>query len=200
MLKIGLTGGIASGKSTVSELFSYYGVIIIDADIIARQLVNPGQQCLANIIHIFGEHILLNNGELDRAQLRQLIFSNDTARLKLESILHPKINAQLIKQSETASSYYCILSIPLLFETGITMLVDQILLIESSVENQLTRVRQRDNTSVMQAKAIIASQLSSIHKRVKADDTIYNDKSFEDLTAIVDRLHKKYMNIAKKIL
>ena len=200
MLKIGLTGGIAVGKSTVCKLFSYYGITVIDADVIAHQLVKPRQKCLDNIINIFGEHMLLDNGNLDRPRLRQLIFFDYKARWQLEKIIHPKINEQQIKQSEMASSYYCVLSIPLLFETGTAMLVDRTLLIESSVKHQITRVCQRDDISILQAKAIINSQLSSTQKRSKADDIIHNNRSPEDLTTIVERLHKQYMNVAKATL
>ncbi|MBL4638741.1 MAG: dephospho-CoA kinase [Proteobacteria bacterium] len=129
MLKIGLTGGIASGKSTVCQLFSALGIEIIDADIIARQLVEPAQPCLKKIIQTFGNHVLLENGELDRAQLRQLIFADEKAKQELENILHPNIRQQLIKLSDDVSSPYCILSIPLLVETDMTALVDRILVI-----------------------------------------------------------------------
>ena len=126
MLKVGLTGGIASGKSTVSQLFSTLGIDIIDADLIAHQLVEPGQDCLDKITQTFGGNFLLNNGELDRQQLRQVIFSDLEARQQLEAILHPIIRQQLITQSDNSSSTYCILSVPLLIEAKMTSLVNRV--------------------------------------------------------------------------
>lgn len=200
MLKVGLTGGIASGKSTVCQLFSGHGITIVDADIIARQLVEPNQPCLTNIVQTFGEQIRLANGELDRPQLRQLIFSNPKAKKQLENILHPKIREQLIQQSNAANSPYCILSIPLLIEADMTDLADRTLVVETSPEQQLKRVCQRDNISTEQAKAIISSQSSPAQRKAIADDIIHNTKSAETLSTLVENLHKKYIDIAKAIL
>ncbi|OUR65519.1 dephospho-CoA kinase [Methylophaga sp. 42_25_T18] len=195
MLKIGLTGGIASGKSTVCQLFSAHGIEVIDADIIARQLVEPDQPCLKTIIQTFGKKVLFENGDLDRAQLRQLIFADDNARQQLESILHPRIRQQLIKLSDDATSPYCILTIPLLIEANMIPLVDRVLVIDLELTEQLNRVCQRDNISPLQAKAIISSQSSASQRNSVADDIINNNNSPESLTELVSQLHKKYLDI-----
>mgnify|MGYP000075881967 CR=1 FL=1 len=199
MLKIGLTGGIASGKSTACQLFSALGIEIIDADIIARELVEPNQPCLKQIIQTFGKQVLLANGALDRAQLRQLIFSNKGAKQQLEGILHPNIRKQLIKQSEKVVSPYCILSIPLLIEANMIPLVDRVLVVDIAPEEQLQRVCQRDNISTSQAKAIISSQSSASQRKSLANDIIDNNKSPESLDLVVTQLHKKYLDIANNI-
>ena len=199
MLKIGLTGGIASGKSTVSQLFSDHGIKIIDADMIARQLVEPAQPCLIKIRQTFGEKILLDNGDLDRTQLRQLIFSDTYAKQQLENILHPEIKLQLINQSEDAFSPYCILSVPLLIEAKMTSLVDRILVIEIDTDKQLKRICQRDNIPHSQAIAIMETQSSPIQRKALADDIINNNTSPENLSIAVENLHKKYLDLAKTI-
>ncbi len=196
MLKIGLTGGIGSGKSTICQLFSEYNITIIDADIIAHQLVKPRRDCLANIIESFGDHMLLDTGALDRTRMRKLIFSDPMAKQKLEEILHPHIIRQLIEQSEVISSPYCILSIPLLLEANIIIPVDRILIIRTSVEQQLNRVCRRDNISISQAEAIIMSQHSLTQRKDKGDHIVYNNSSLQELTSIVARLHKQYLDIA----
>lgn len=199
MLKVGLTGGIASGKSTVSQLFSDLGIDIIDADLIARQLVEPGQYCLDEITQTFGEKVLLNNGELDRQQLRQLIFSDPEAKQQLEIILHPKIRQQLITQSDNSSSPYCILSVPLLIEAKMTSLVNRILVIEIGADEQLKRLCQRDNISHTQALDIVAAQGSSQQRTSIANDIIINNNSPAELNAKVQNLHEKYLQLAKTI-
>jgi dephospho-CoA kinase len=197
MLKIGLTGGIASGKSTVSQLFSAFGIKIIDADLIAHQLVELGQSSLKKITQTFGEKILLHNGELDRLQLRQLIFSDPSAKQQLEAILHPKIRQQLIKQSDNSSSPYCILSVPLLVEAKMTSLVNRILVIEIDSDEQLKRLCQRDNISRSEAMDIMAIQSPSQQRTAVADDIISNNNSPEELNSAVENLHKKYLELAK---
>jgi dephospho-CoA kinase len=199
MLKVGLTGGIASGKSTVSQLFSTLGIDIIDADLIAHQLVEPGQDCLDKITQTFGENFLLNNGELDRHQVRQLIFSDPEAKQQLEAILHPKIRQQLIIQSDNSSSPYCILSVPLLIEAKMTSLVNRILVIEIGPDEQLKRLCQRDNISDSQAIDIVEAQSSSQQRTSMADDIIINNNSLEKLNVVVGSLHKKYLDLAKTI-
>jgi dephospho-CoA kinase len=197
MLKIGLTGGIASGKSTVSQLFSAFDIKIIDADLIAHQLVELGQPSLKKITQTFGEKILLNNGELDRIQLRQLIFSDPNAKQQLEAILHPKIRQQLIRQSDNSSSPYCILSVPLLVEAKMTSLVNRILVIEIDSDEQLKRLCQRDNISRSEAMDIMAIQSSSQQRTAVADDIISNNNLPEELNSAVENLHKKYLELAK---
>jgi len=196
MLKIGLTGGIASGKSTVCRLFSQYGIPIIDADVIARQLVEPKQEAYNEIIRTFGNDICLPNGELNRQHLRKLIFSDGNAKLQLERILHPRIRLQLFQQSNVLNAPYCILAIPLLIEAEMTELVDRVLLIDIDLPLQLTRLCERDNISVGDAKLIINSQVNRQQRLSCADDIIANNNGTENLKKQVDELHKKYLSLA----
>ena len=200
MLKIGLTVGIASGKSTVCQRFTELGITVIDADIIARQLVEPGQTCLEQIVTLFGPEILHANGQLDRGQLRELIFTNAQAKQQLEQILHPAIRQQLLEQSNNIDSAYCILSVPLLIESNMTTLVDRVLVIETTNEKQVQRVCTRDGVTAEQAKAIINSQCSPTQRKQVADDIIINDQATEPLIELVSELHKKYLKMAKAII
>lgn len=193
MLKIGLTGGIASGKSTVCRLFSQHGVPIIDADIIARQLVKPQQQAYDEIVQTFGEDVCHSNGELNRQYLRQLIFSDDKAKKQLEIILHPRIRTQLIQQSNSQNAPYCLLIIPLLIENEMMDCVDRILVIDIDQSLQLSRLCKRDNIAVDDALLIINSQVSRQQRLACADDLITNNNSAEQLRKSVDNLHKKYL-------
>jgi len=197
MLKIGLTGGIASGKSTVCQLFSKYGIPIIDADIIARQLVEPDQTAYNEIINVFGTQACLSNGELDRQYLRQLIFSDDGAKQQLEAILHPRIRQQLIQQSDIQHSAYCILAIPLLIESNMTSLVDRVLVIDIDETHQLNRLCKRDAISAPDAQLIINSQASRQQRLANADDIISNNHSAQQLEEIVANLHNKYLSLSK---
>lgn len=196
MLKIGLTGGIASGKSTVCRLFAQYGTPIIDADIIARQLVEPKQEAYNEIIHTFGDDICLPNGKLNRQHIRQLIFSDDNAKQRLEMILHPRIRMQLIQQSTALNTPYCILAIPLLVEANMAGLVDRVLVIDIDLSLQLARLCERDNLPVDDAQLIINSQVSRQQRLACADDVIANNTSPETLKKQVDFLHKKYLSLA----
>lgn len=197
MFKVGLTGGIASGKSTVSRLFADLGITIIDADKIARDLVDINQPCYDQIVSRFGADIVLANQQLDRQKLRHLIFHDQNAKEDLEAILHPVIRRQLLIQSDTATSPYCILSIPLLIEAKMTELVDRILVIDSSVEIQLSRLCERDKITADEALRVINSQTSSQQRLLYADDIIVNNTSAKSLTKQVAELHKTYCNLAK---
>ncbi len=196
MLKIGLTGGIASGKSTVCRLFAQYGIPIIDADVIARQLVEPKQEAYNEIVHTFGDNICLPNGKLNRQHLRKLIFSDDNAKHQLEMILHPRIRVQLFEQTNGLNAPYCILAIPLLIEAEMTELVDRVLLIDTDLALQLTRLSERDNISLDDAQLMINSQVNRLQRLACADDVINNDNGPENLNKQVDKLHKKYLSLA----
>ena len=196
MLKIGLTGGIASGKSTVCDLFSQHNIPIIDADVIAKELVEPNQAALKEIVALFGDDILLNNGTLDRKQLRQLIFSDPEAKRQLEDILHPRIRQQLIQQSSRLSAPYCILVIPLLLEANMLDLVDRVIVVDTDETQQIKRICQRDNISSIDAQAIISSQATIKQRLAIADDIISNNTSIESLALLVDKLHKKYSSMS----
>jgi dephospho-CoA kinase len=196
MLKIGLTGGIASGKSTVCRLFAQHGIPIIDADIIARQLVEPRQEAYIEIIQSFGNDVCLPNGDLNRQYLRKLIFSDDQAKKQLEMILHPRIRLQLFEQSNAFNTPYCILAIPLLIESEMTNLVDRILLIDIDLSLQLTRLCERDNMTIDEAQLIINSQVSRQQRLTCADDVIANNNGPQNLAQHVEDLHKKYLSLA----
>ncbi|NOQ94553.1 MAG: dephospho-CoA kinase [Methylophaga sp.] len=196
MLRIGLTGGIASGKSTICQLFSALDVPIIDADIIARQLVEPDQVAFTEIVACFGSDILLPDGTLNRSSLRKRIFSDPTAKKQLEEILHPKISQQLQLQSDRYNSAYCILAIPLLIESKLQQSVDRILVIDISEQQQLERLCQRDKSSLKDAQLIIDSQCSREQRLAFADDIIINNSSIDNLNQIVFNLDQKYRKLA----
>jgi dephospho-CoA kinase len=196
MLKIGLTGGIGCGKSTVCQQFQALGVDIIDADIIARQLVEPDQPALALLIQNFGKQILDVNGHLNRAQLRKRVFADTKLKQKLESILHPLIYRQIALEVESLHGKYCIIAVPLLLETEQTQIVDRVLVVDCSVETQLERVMFRDQLNREQVLPIIASQMPRA-KRIKlADDVIDNSASTEQLAEQIKRLHNSYILLA----
>ncbi|MDF1589385.1 MAG: dephospho-CoA kinase [Gammaproteobacteria bacterium] len=196
MFKVGLTGGIASGKSTVSHLFSELGITIIDADNIARDLVEINQPCYDQIVARFGTGILLANQQLDRQKLRHLIFHDENAKEDLEALLHPSIRQQLLVQSESARSSYCILSIPLLIEAKMTDLVDRTLVVDTSAQIQLSRLCARDNITADQALRMITSQVNQQQRLLYADDIIINNDSPDALKQQVIMLHKTYINLA----
>lgn len=195
-LKVGLTGGIASGKSTVTELFSGLGITIIDADLIARELVEVDSPCYHRIVSKFGLAMLHPDGTLNRARLRQLVFSDPDAKHKLEAILHPAVRQQLKQRAEQSSSPYCILSIPLLLEAEMTDLADRILVVDVSESTQLARLCNRDKLSETEAMAMISSQVDRQQRLAVADDVISNDGSLTDLAAVVNKYHQKYLQIA----
>jgi len=197
MLKIGLTGGIASGKSTICNLFSYYNVSIIDADIIARELVELGQPALTEIQTSFGPEIIQTDGTLDRKKLRNLIFSDSKAKQQLEEILHPKIKQQLLIQSNHAQGNYCILAIPLLIESNWQQCVDRILVVDIEPKLQIKRLCLRDNMTPIQAKFMIDSQSSRKERLHFADDVISNNLTPTSLLNIVHQLDKKYRQLDK---
>jgi dephospho-CoA kinase len=195
MLVIGLTGGIGSGKTTVANMFAELGVDIIDTDIIARQLVAPGQTALKDIAHHFGQSILNSDGQLDRHKLAKITFNNDTERDALESILHPAIKKTMLKELNAVSAPYCIAVIPLLIETGQQQLVDRVLVVDCDPVDQLQRVQQRDQRSEAQIVSIINSQASQSARLNVADDIIQNSADLDKLHQQVIKLHKKYLKM-----
>ncbi len=198
-LKIGLTGGIGSGKSTVCQLFSAFSIPIIDADIIAREVVAPGQAALAQIQQAFGD-ILLADGNLDRKKLGQIIFADPAKKQCLENILHPLIYQRLKTEAAAQPEPYVILAIPLLFETGMTDLVDRILVIDCPETLQFQRVKQRDQLDDAQIQRIIASQSSREERLRRADDIIDNSKSTAELAEQVKNLHNLYLSLIQSRL
>jgi dephospho-CoA kinase len=196
MFKVGLTGGIASGKSTVCQLFSEYKVDIIDADIISKELVQPGQQCLSEIEDSFGSDFLTEKGELDRRRLRTFIFNDPTAKKRLEQIMHPRIRQRIAYLSEQTQSSYVILSIPLLIESNMQNLVDRILVVDISRKKQLERLCRRDDIDQQLAEQMINSQVSRAHRLSYADDVIDNNGQQTALALNVKLLHNQYLNQA----
>jgi dephospho-CoA kinase len=195
-LRIGLTGGIASGKSTVAERFSELGVPVIDADVSARIAVAPGSPGLAQVVAKFGEHLLTADGALDRRALRNLIFSDPGRRRELEAILHPLIRADMERRASAAAGPYLVMAIPLLIEGGGRERVDRILLIDVGEEVQLKRLMERDGGTLEQARAILAAQASRASRLEAADDVVLNEGALSALRYTVDRLHQRYLDLA----
>lgn len=192
MLKIGLTGGIGSGKSTVAKLFADYGVAIIDADVIAQQLTTPDGDCYQRIAAHFGDQILNPDRTLNRKLLRQYIFDHAKERLWLEALLHPAIIARVKSDMEKTSGQYCIAVIPLLLENSRAYLFDRILVVDSSVELQRQRALQRDGTDAASIDKIIQQQCSREQRLAAADDIIVNVGNLETLQKQVAALHLRY--------
>ncbi len=196
VLRVGLTGGIASGKSTVANLFAVRGVPVIDTDEISRAVVAPGQPALAAITRAFGSGVLDADGALDRRRMRELIFSDPARRQQLESILHPMILSELKRLSAQAGGPYQILVIPLLVEGGLEGAVDRILVVDVPRERQVERLLQRDAEDEQQADAIMAAQAPRQARLAKANDVITNDGTIADLESQVERLHERYLRLA----
>ncbi len=195
MLRIGLTGGIGCGKSTVSLLFEQLGVPILDADEISHQLVQIGQPALETIRDIFGSEMLLENGALNRVALKNLIFENSLAKKQLESILHPLIFQEICYQNDLLTAPYCIVSVPLLFETHSESLVNRILVVNCDEETQIERVTKRDNLPLKQIQSILATQVSATFRQNHADDIIENSKN-NALAEQVKKLHNFYLSLS----
>ncbi|MEX2124532.1 MAG: dephospho-CoA kinase [Woeseia sp.] len=197
-LRIGLTGGIASGKSMVADLFAAKGVPVIDTDVIAREVVQPGQQALQDIEREFGRDVLDADGRLDRRRLRELIFADDRKRTALEAILHPRIRDAAVLQSRAAGGAYQIIVVPLLVESPMRQFMDRILVVDCSEESQLNRLLERDTETEQQARRIIAAQASREERLAIADDVVDNDGEKTDAAAQVERLHRLYLDLARK--
>jgi len=195
-LRIGLTGGIASGKSTVATRFNELGVPVIDADEAARVVVEPGKPALAKVIKRFGAGVVAKNGELDRRALRELIFRDPESRRDLESILHPPIREHMEQSAEAAVGAYIVLAIPLLVEGRSQARVDRILVVDVDEAVQLQRLMTRDRCSLQQAKAIVATQASRSARLAAADDVLTNAGTVTDLRKEIDALHARYLRIA----
>lgn len=196
MLRIGLTGGIASGKSTVERLFAAHGVPIIDSDVIAREVVAPGTPGLAQVRARFGDEVLLPDGSLDRRALRRLVFADPAARRDLEAIVHPLIRSAMAERSAAAGGPYQINVIPLLVEGGRRATLERVLVVDCPEALQIARVMQRDHITEAEARAILAAQVSRSERLAAADDVIVNDGDEAALQAQVDALHTKYLHLA----
>jgi dephospho-CoA kinase len=195
IFKVGLTGGIASGKTTVSKLFAQLGVPIIDADIIAHALVQPGQPALTEIIEAYGTEIINPEGGLDRAKLRERVFSDASQRLRLEGILHPRIRQAMLEQVAQQRYPYCILSIPLLVETQQWDLVDSILVVDCLEELQRTRLRRRSQLTDAEIDQILEAQVSRPARLAISHNIIENNDGLDQLELQVKALHLRYLTM-----
>jgi dephospho-CoA kinase len=194
--RVALTGGIASGKSTVADHFRALGVPVIDTDVIAREVVEPGQPALAAITAAFGPEVLDAEGRLDRRRMRAQIFADPDARRRLEAILHPAIRAEMERQSRAAGGAYQVLVIPLIAEGGRRDHVDRVLLVDVPEALQVERLMTRDGVSREQAQASLAAQASRAARLAMADDVVQNTARVDDLRAQVAALHENYLQLA----
>jgi len=195
-LRIGLTGGIASGKSTVEQRFAELGVPVINADDSSRAVVERGQPGLAAVVARFGAGILTPEGDLDRRALRSLIFSDAARRKELEAILHPLIRDDIDRRSAEATGPYVILSIPLLVEGNGRGRWDRVLVVDTDESLQLARLMSRDAVSEAEARATLAAQASRAERLAAADDVLENAGTVADLRHAVDRLHRRYLDLS----
>lgn len=198
MLRIGLTGGIASGKTTVADLFAGFGATVIDTDRIARDVVIPGAPALAALTRELGRGILDPDGNLDRHQLRERIFKDAATRRAVEGILHPAIISELIRQAQAAPGPYQVLVIPLLVEGGRRELVDRVLLVDCPEEMQIERLMSRDGETRENAALALAAQATRAERLHAADDVIANDGNPAKLVELVAGLDRKYRRLAAK--
>lgn len=192
---IGLTGGIGSGKSIASAWFEQQGICIVDADIVARQIVQPHQPALQKIQQHFGDWVIQADGQLNRSALRHYIFNHPEARQQLEAITHPIIRQNIVQQLGDAKSPYAVLVSPLLFETDQHLLTQHTLLIDSPVKLQKQRASQRDQQSTDQIDKIIKTQMSRTDKQQRANDIVLNDQNPEYLYKQLEKLHQKYLTL-----
>ncbi|TMX65157.1 dephospho-CoA kinase [Vibrio rotiferianus] len=198
---IGLTGGIASGKTTVANLFKQqFKIDIVDADIVAREVVEPGTPGLNAIIEHFGADIVRDDQTLDRAKLREKIFSNPEEKAWLNGLLHPMISEKMIVELEQVTSDYALLVVPLLVENKLDSLCDRVLVVDVEPQTQISRTVKRDNVSEEQAKAILASQASREQRLALADDVVKNNPNDPELLLQITDLHEKYLAMCKKNL
>ena len=196
MLIIGLTGGIGCGKTAVTERFAELGVPVIDADRVAREVVEPGQPALEKVRLRFGDELLRSDGSLKRDRLRELIFSDEQARLDLEAILHPLIRRRMRDRLKILKADYAILAIPLLLETGQGETVNRILVVDCPEEEQIQRVCSRDGISRERVRKILSAQSSRTERLAAADDVIDNSGTLTELTPQIQALHQSYLALS----
>lgn len=195
---LGLTGGIGCGKSAVSAMFEELGVTVVDADIIARQVVAPNSDGLAAISEHFGTTVLNPDGSLNRAKLREVIFADNAQKTWLNNLLHPLIREKTLNDLSTANSAYVVLVAPLLFENGLEQYCDRTLIIDVPVAVQLERTISRDNINEQQALSIIAAQMSREDKLHRTDDVVDNNQPLALVAIVIQQLHAQYLTLAAK--
>lgn len=194
-LRIGLTGGIASGKSLVSDCFVQLGVPVVDTDVVARDVTEPGQPALGEIRARFGAGVVGPDGALDRKRLRQLVFGDPVARVDLEAILHPRIRAETLARADRAGGPYQVIVVPLLVETGFGALTDRVLVVDCPVEQQKTRLLARDAETPEQVERMLDAQVSREARLAAADDVIDNSGTVAATQAQVAALHDRYLSM-----
>lgn len=195
---LGLTGGIGCGKSAVSAMFEQLGITVVDADIIARQVVAPNSNGLAAISEHFGTIVLNPDGSLNRAKLREIIFADNAQKTWLNNLLHPLIREKTLNDLSTANSAYVVLVAPLLFENGLEQYCDRTLIIDVPVKIQISRTIARDNIDRQQALSIIAAQMSREEKLHRADDVVDNNQPLALVAIVIQQLHTQYLTLAAK--
>jgi dephospho-CoA kinase len=195
---VGISGGIGSGKTTVTDLFAQYGIDVIDADLIAREVVEPGTPALAAIVAKFGESVLDQAGSLDRAKLRTLVFEDSEVKNWLNQLLHPAIREQMLLQTQRAKSAYCLLSVPLLVENKMYQQGDRVVIVDVDEQTQLQRTLLRDKTNEPQIRAIMSAQATREQRLAVADDVIDNNGKADDLGKQVAQLHQRYLALAEQ--
>ena len=199
MYVVAITGGIGSGKTTVANQFAALGIEVVDADLIAREVVEPGTPALAAIASHFGPGILDEQGRLDRRALRERIFSDPAAKSWLNSLLHPIIRSEMLRQCAATNSPYCLLVVPLLVENRLTGLADRVVVIDVDEATQIERTCRRDGVSLEQAQAILASQASRSERLAMADDVLDNQSgTTETIRARILALHETYLAFASQ--
>lgn len=196
VFRVGLTGGIASGKSTVAKFFTALGVPVIDTDQVAREVVEPGQPPLEQLVKRFGPAILTPDGHLDRPKLRAIVFSDPKARADLEALTHPAIGNAVQAWSAAAGGPYQILIIPLLIEKNLTSQVDRVLVVDCDEALQIRRLQARDGSTMEQARAILGAQASRTARLKSAQDVIQNDSDLSAVRDQVSALHTRYLELA----
>ncbi|MFC0047439.1 dephospho-CoA kinase [Rheinheimera tilapiae] len=197
---VGLTGGIGSGKSTVAAEFVRLGIQQVDADIVARQVVEPGTAALEAIVQQFGEAIRNSDGQLDRSRLRQIVFNDETAKNWLNQLLHPLIRQEMLRQLVDATSPYVLLVAPLLLENKLDQLVDTVLVVDVSEQTQINRTSVRDGSSESLVQSIMAAQCSREERLARANQVISNEGSSDTLPAKVAELHRIFLRMAEEKL
>jgi len=196
MLRIALTGGIGSGKTTVSDYFRKLGVPVIDADEASHEVTQAGQAAVQKIADVFGDSVLDSAGNLDRAALRNIVFGDPESRKQLELILHPEIRQRMNEAANLTQSPYCLFSIPLLIETDQHTSYDRILVVEASEDRRRSWIQARSDLTQNEITAILSAQVSDEQRRHAADDLLINDGGIDDLYARIDRLHQTYLALS----
>jgi dephospho-CoA kinase len=199
MFRVGLTGGVASGKSTVARMFAELGAGVVDTDVIAREVVARGEPGLEAIVAAFGDSVLLGSGALDRAALRRVVFRDAGRRKTLEAILHPLIRARALSQIESLAAPYALVVVPLLVETGFAELVERVAVVDCPEHMQLERLRRRDGIGAEEAQAMLAAQVDRQTRLAKADDVIDNSGTLEATRTQVEALDTRYLEIAASL-